>query len=134
MRRCLEDGQVAAIDGVATERGDLFHEPPEVGVHFGRSARDVHDRDGRARQGIEAEPHRDLTHDLAPVGARVHVAVTACLVADLAQVELQHLNVAGAEGSETVRGELALELARDGYGAEQSQLLLGAGQWRPARL
>jgi hypothetical protein len=87
-----EDGQVTPVDDLSAQRAGLLDQPAEVWVQLRRAAGDVHGGDVGHRQCVEAELHRLAGHDLGAVRPGVHVAVPAGLVAQLADVHLQHLN------------------------------------------
>ena len=84
-----------------------------MGVQLGRAAGDVHHRDRRALQRREAELHRLAGHHLAPVGARVDVAMAAGLVAELADVHLEDRDLPRAERVEPDLAEGILEDLED---------------------
>lgn len=66
-------------------------------MHLRCASRDVDRLDRSARQGGETLLHRFRTHRFASVGARIDVTMPTRLIANLAQVELEHLDRTGRE-------------------------------------
>ena len=84
-----------------TARPALFHEPTKVRVQLGCAARDVHGGDVRLVENTQAVLEGLSAHGLAPVRARVHMAVPARLIAQLAHVDLECVDLGRPQRPQT---------------------------------
>ena len=132
LRRQLQDRQVAAIDHVPAAGAALRHEPAEVRVQLGRAARDVHGRNRRLLQRVETQRHRLARHDLAAIRAGVDVTVTARLVAELADIDLENLDPCRLERPLPRARDGLVELAGERKPTERVVLNLGRRERQPA--
>ena len=132
--RCqLEDRQVASIHHVAAAGAALCHEPAEVGVQLGRPARDVDGWNRRLLQRFETQHHRLAGHDLAAIRAGVDVTVTARLVAEFADIDLENLNPSWLQRPLPRARDGLVELAGEMKPTERVVLNLGRRQRQPSR-
>ena len=124
----LEDGQVAAVHHPPSEpRGAA---PRASGTRgFSSGAPPVMSTVGIAVRGerLEARLHRLAAHHLAAVGPGVDVAVAAGLVAELADVDLQHRRIRRRSGAWPAASSAA-SIAR-ATGSRRSV----SSWWAPAR-
>ena len=126
LRGQQQHGEVAAVDDAPAQREGLRHQEAELRVELRRPAGDVEGGD----PGLPAQELHDLlgrlaADHLAAVGAGVHVAVGAGLVAELADVDLQDLDRVGLERGPPVAGEHILE---GGGAASLERAICAAGK------
>ena len=123
-----QDRQVAAIDDVRPQGTGLTDKPAEVRVHLGNAPGDVEHGNPSLGNGLEAGLHRPSLHPLPAIGARIHVAMAAGLVAHPADVDLEDRDAIGPEGPEAAGAECLVERRRPARGREQGTLLGRVGQ------
>ena len=101
--------EVRPVNDVAAERARLADQVFEIGVELRRAAGDVHDGD------VAAGEHRNnllgglARHDFGARRARVHVAVAASLVAELADIYLQGCDARSPQSPAADLDEFLLE-------------------------
>ena len=130
--RDLQDGQVAPVDDVPTQRADLLHEPPEVGVQLGGAAGDVDRGDARPAQRRQAGLEGLARHRLLAGRPGVHVAVPAGHVAEAPDVHLEDLDPGRSERGEAATRERVVELPRERDHVEAAELDQGFRDGRRA--
>ena len=131
MRLEQQDAQIAAIHHVAPERAGAFHYPAEARIQLGCAAGDVHDRDIGLFQGGHAQLGGLARHLLGAVGPGIDMAMAAGLVAELADIDLEHTDAGGAQRRDAGVGEAIVEAAPGGGAGQDIELML-AGRERGA--
>src|SRR5918912_4104322 len=87
--REFQHRQIAAVGHMATARTALRDEPSEVRIQLRRATRNVHSGNRRPVQRVEAQRHRLSRHDLSSIRSGIDVAMTAGLITELADIDLE---------------------------------------------
>ena len=128
VRSGFQDGQVAAIDDMPTERGALLDQPSKAGVELRGTASDVHDGDSETPEHVHTLLGCLPRHDLGAVGSSIDVAVPTRLIAELADVDLKDLDRRGPQRPQSLRTERVSERLLEGQAMEQRPLMLTCGK------
>lgn len=88
---------------LGTEGRGADHDLPEVGMQLRCASRDVEPRDAGVLEEAETRLEHIAGHHLDAIGPRIHVTVTAGLIAALADVDLQDLDLRGPERIQATR-------------------------------
>ena len=100
-----EYGEVRAVNNSTAQFVYAFDQPAKVGVHLRRATGYVDSWYGIRGQDIDTGLHGFLRHDLGAIRPGVHVAMTALLVAELADVDLHDFQARGAKRVEIALGQ-----------------------------
>jgi hypothetical protein len=94
-----EDGEIAAINDFfdLMHLPEAFDEIAEVRDHFGRASGEVDGVDVRASQPVENTVNRIAINDFLALWARIHMAMDASEIAELADVKLEDLGALAAK-------------------------------------
>ena len=98
LARLEEDREVAAVDHLRAAAARAAHQVAEMRVQLRSAAGHVERRRAARREIVEHLVRGLARHRLGARGARVHVAMQARLVADVAHVHLQDLQPPAADG------------------------------------
>ena len=124
--RLFEDRQVAAIDHPASQRARAYDEVAKVGVHLGRSARQIERVDeGTALEEEEQPLDGRPIESFRPFRARLDVTMMAGEVAAQSQIHLKRRGMGSDDRRDSVVGERMLKIGlldRDGSGSRHAHL------------
>ena len=105
LARLEKDRQVATVDHVHAGITGGHHQAAEMLVQLGCTAGEVERFDAPALQHLEHQVDGGCLHHLGAVRAGIHVAVQARLIALVAEVDLQRVEVLAAQGREVGAGQ-----------------------------
>jgi hypothetical protein len=94
---------------VATQCPALFNQPAKIGVEFRCSARDIDRRNIGLSESADALLRRFAGHALSTIRSRIDVTMSACLIAELADIDLKDCDPGGAKREQADVIELRLE-------------------------
>ena len=120
--------QVTSIHHVTTQRPALFDQPAKVGVEFRCPTRDIDRRNIGLRESLDALLCRFAGHAFGAVRPRIDVTMSACLIAELADIDLKDGDPGGAKREQADAIELRLEGGVARCLPEQLQLLRWGGE------
>ncbi len=123
MTRHLQNRQVATIDHVRAVGASALDEPAELRVQLGRAAGDVELGNAPELEHAKAGVDDVGWHDLRAVRSRIHVAVAARLVAQLADVDLQRPDAGGPQRIQIAALQRLLEALSKGHLLQRLALL-----------
>ena len=96
--RLQQNGEVATVNHVHPQRPRTCHQVAKQRVHLWRAAGQIQRLHALSLQHLQHKIDVGVIHHLGAVGARVHVAVLAGLVAFVAQIDLQRGQARAADG------------------------------------
>ena len=101
--------QVAPIHDMPVESTGLFDQPAEIRIQLRRAPRDIHGRNVRVGQGPYAVFGCLQGHGFRTIGPGIHVTVTACLIAQFSDIDLEDRDARGMERKQSGLAELTVE-------------------------
>lgn len=111
------------------EPANLFDEPSKVWIHFGSPAGEIDGRDVGLFEDAKGRVHRLLRHDFGAVGPGIDMAVTAGLVTQFAQVELEDGDCGGGKRRSSALGQSPIKGGKVPTGAQSLSLGRRIGEW-----
>ncbi len=96
-RVSYNDRKIAAVHHLFAPLAAFFHKPAKMWVHLGRPAGDVYCGNVIATHNLQAAFQQLAAHQLFAVGAGVNVAMSAALVAELADIYLKNIQSPGLQ-------------------------------------
>lgn len=96
--------QVTAVYGVSTEHGGTLDDLAEVRVEFWSATCNIESGNIGLFQEVQARLEHGTRHDLLAIWSSVDMAMLACLIAFLANINLQNLNTICSEWAMTRAG------------------------------
>ena len=107
----VEDGEIAAVDHLESQRPCPLHQDPEIRVHLRSAAREVErPHAGTRREEIEHPSDHGLVHGLGALGPGLHVTVVAGEVAAQRHVQLQSVDPRASEWLQSMAPEHRVEV------------------------
>jgi hypothetical protein len=93
-------------------------------IHFGCAARYVDGRNACAGQNLKASGDRLAGHDFTPFRPGIDMAMTARLITQLPEIDLEHFDSRGPHWMEAVPRQhlLKMRLPREGFTLQNSPL------------
>ena len=113
---------------MATQCPALFNQPAKVGVEFRCAARDIDCRNIGPSESADALLRRLAGHALCTIRSRIDVTMSACLIAELADIDLKDGDPGGVKREQADVIELRLEGEAARGPPEHLQLLRGGGE------
>ena len=104
-----QDRQVTSIHHMATQCPALFNQPAKTGVEFRCAARDIDRWNIGLSECADALRSRFASHALSTVRSRIDVTMSACLVAELTDIDLKDCDPGGAKRQQADGLKLRLE-------------------------
>ena len=89
--------QVTSIHHVATQCPALFNQPAKIGVEFRCSTRDIDRRNIGLSESADALLCRFAGHAFGAVRSCIDMTMSACLIAELADIDLKDCDPGGAK-------------------------------------
>ncbi len=104
-----QDRQITAVHHVATQCPALFDQPAEVGVELWCPARDIDRRNIGLSERADTLLRRFAGHALGAIRACIDVTMSACLIAELTDIDLKDGDPGGVKREQAYAIELRLE-------------------------
>jgi len=106
----------------------MFNQPPKVGVELRCSTCDIDCRNIGHSESAKALLRRFAGHAFGAVRSRIDMTMSACLIAELADIDLKDFDPGGAKREQADSIELRFEGGAARCPPEQFQLLRWGGE------